>query len=319
MLDASRKADRLAKSVERLEARYAKAGTPNPGYFYVPTDPDNTWGRTLDPEWTDHAPSHERRPRREAIDAALALRAAVDSAMEAVSKVSAYMDSEAQPIEQRWTIRTIGHLRKLRGAIVLGFKAQARPTALPLIRAGVPDALRECARPVFQRMEEVKSAIVAGVQPRTPTVFVSPDLLDSLQRAAVVNPQAIARVSGGGESGVAKPRALFAGAVDNTTPTYPTTGDLAAVAGVSNDTFRRVRNAAGIEVKERGAAARRRRYVPSEVDGLIAAALAGNFIERAAMAEKWARWGSNQTADKPQISRREAARTQVSRTRPCRC
>jgi len=72
----------------------------------------------------------------------------------------------------------------------------------------------------------------------------------------------------------------------------PTMRDLATEAGISDDTFRRVRLAAGIKVNLKGAAARNRRYGRSEVDLLIAAALAGNFIERTAMSKKWAKWGS---------------------------
>jgi hypothetical protein len=93
------------------------------------------------------------------------------------------------------------------------------------------------------------------------------------------------------------------GAADDATPTDPTMHDLAIEAGISDDTFRRVREAAGIEVKLKGAAARNRRYNPSEVDRLIAAALAGNFIERTKMAERWARWGSKKAASKPHASK----------------
>lgn len=77
-----------------------------------------------------------------------------------------------------------------------------------------------------------------------------------------------------------------------TKSTAPTMRDLASEAGISDDTFRRIRDAAGITVQLKGAAARNRRYDPGEVDRLIAAALAGNFIERTAIAQKWARWGS---------------------------
>ena len=83
----------------------------------------------------------------------------------------------------------------------------------------------------------------------------------------------------------------------------PTGGDLAAAGGISDDTFRRVRDAAGIAVKLKGAAARRRRYSKSEVDQLIAAVRSGNFIERRAMAEKWAKWASNKAASKPHPSK----------------
>lgn len=82
-------------------------------------------------------------------------------------------------------------------------------------------------------------------------------------------------------------------------PNHPTMNDLATAAGISDDTFRRVRDKAGIVVREKGAAARFRRYVPTEVDSLIAAALAGDFAERRGMAEKWAKWGTNAMA-KPQ-------------------
>lgn len=73
----------------------------------------------------------------------------------------------------------------------------------------------------------------------------------------------------------------------------PTMRDLASEVGISDDTFRRVRVAAGIKVTLKGAKARNRRYSPAEVDWLILAARNGTYLERAAMAEKWARWGSN--------------------------
>jgi len=74
--------------------------------------------------------------------------------------------------------------------------------------------------------------------------------------------------------------------------TAPTAGDLATEAGISDDTFRRVRREAKIDLRLKGAAARNRRYTSKEIDKLRAAALAGNFIERRAMADKWAKWGS---------------------------
>jgi hypothetical protein len=83
----------------------------------------------------------------------------------------------------------------------------------------------------------------------------------------------------------------------------PTLSDLASEAGISDDTFRRVREAAGIEVTLKGAAARNRRYSRREVDQLIEAALAGNFFERRGMAEKWAKWSSKEAANKPHASK----------------
>lgn len=82
---------------------------------------------------------------------------------------------------------------------------------------------------------------------------------------------------------------------------------------ISDDTFRRIRDAAGIEVKLKGAAARNRRYTPSEVDGLIVTVLAGSYIERTAAAEAWARWGTQKAASKPQVSRTPASKPQVGR------
>jgi len=79
----------------------------------------------------------------------------------------------------------------------------------------------------------------------------------------------------------------------------PTAGDLASAAGISNDTFRRIRRSAGVEVNATGGAARNRRYAPIEVDRMIAAALAGNHLERLAIATKWTKWSSKKPADTP--------------------
>lgn len=79
----------------------------------------------------------------------------------------------------------------------------------------------------------------------------------------------------------------------------PTARDLAETAGISLDTFQRVRSLAEIKVKERGGAAGKRRYPPHEVDRLIEAASSGNFIERRGMVEKWAKWATK-GATKPQ-------------------
>jgi hypothetical protein len=83
---------------------------------------------------------------------------------------------------------------------------------------------------------------------------------------------------------------------------YPTIHDLASLAGISNTTFVRIRNAAKIELKLRGAAARNRRYTPIEVDQLIYAVLAGSFLERTQIARKWALW-SSKAPDMPHFSK----------------
>lgn len=79
----------------------------------------------------------------------------------------------------------------------------------------------------------------------------------------------------------------------------PTGEDLAVEAEISDDTFRRVRTAAGIVVKLKGSAARARRYTKREVDAMISAALGGTFKDRRKIAEKWKRWSSIQAASKP--------------------
>ena len=113
-------------------------------------------------------------------------------------------------------------------------------------------------------------AIALSLATPTPTVSVSPELVARLEAlAAAVVPHAI-----------------------DAPTTAPTAGDLATEVGISDDTFRRVRGAAKIDSRLKGAAARNRRYTSKEIDKLRAAALAGNFIERRAMADKWAKWGS---------------------------
>ncbi len=221
LFDTSLYAGELAKSVEQLEALYARlypeAYIPITEHFYVPTvlnttnlDNPRGHGCTLHPRWTDHAPASEHRPRRSAIDATLALRAAIDSAIEAVAGVAACMDSDAQSVDQRWTTRTINHLRKLRGAILLGHGDDVFPSALPMIRAGVPDALRDDERHVMARMEEVKSALAAGVGRQTPqSTSTTTDILPSTTTVEAARP-ALAAPSGAGN---AKTPALTATAV----------------------------------------------------------------------------------------------------------
>jgi hypothetical protein len=163
LFHACQRARRLQEAVERLEAAYEhEEGPLNPGYFYVPST--ELTGRDLEPDWTDHAPPEERRIRKAAIDATLALRRAVDEAIEAVTFVASCMDGLHESVDRRWTTRTIGELRRLRGAVNRGHAPDVVPSALPMIRAGVPETLREASMLVAARMEEVKSAILAGVR-----------------------------------------------------------------------------------------------------------------------------------------------------------
>ncbi len=162
LFGACRRAHRLADATDALEAEYAhETGSIHADDFYAPSTMPN--GRALDPDWSDNAPAHESRVRRNAIDAALSLREAVDAAIEMVAGVAIHIDSPLESVDRRWSTRTIGQLRVLRGAILRGHQPNIMESALPMIRAGVPAALREAAKPVAERMEEVKSAILAGL------------------------------------------------------------------------------------------------------------------------------------------------------------
>lgn len=88
---------------------------------------------------------------------------------------------------------------------------------------------------------------------------------------------------------------------------WPTLGEMASEAGISDDTFRRIRDAAGLELALRGGNAQHYRYSPSEVSKLVAAVRAGSNMERVKIIEKWKRWTRNEAATKPQ-GRNEAAR-----------
>lgn len=166
LFDAGRKAYTLAESVERLEAVYAKETQRiESGWFYVGST-EHTGRALLDPIDDDQFPPNERPPRRTAIENTLALRAAVDEAVEATKAAAPHMDSPYESVDRRWTHRTISQLRLLRGAILKGHSRDIYPSALPMIRAGVPEALRTHADEIAKRMEEVKSAILAGVQPQ---------------------------------------------------------------------------------------------------------------------------------------------------------
>lgn len=83
----------------------------------------------------------------------------------------------------------------------------------------------------------------------------------------------------------------------------PTAADLCADPLISTDTFGRIREDAGIDLGLHGPKARKHRYAPEEVDRLIQAVLAGNYLKRRALAEKWAQWSSKQAANKPHGSK----------------
>jgi hypothetical protein len=184
LFKACRKAHDLAEATETLESVYSKhKGQINPGYFYVPSSLDT--GREVDDLAGEEKrlPHRERAPRAEAIEAVLSLRAAIDHAIQLVAGVSNWMDSQYEAADRRWTTRSVEELRQLRGAILQGHTHDAFLSALPMIRAGVPKALRKAARAVAKRMEEVKSAILLGVHPQSPNSAMSPELLARLEAA----------------------------------------------------------------------------------------------------------------------------------------
>ena len=74
---------------------------------------------------------------------------------------------------------------------------------------------------------------------------------------------------------------------------WPTGGELADAAEISDDTFRRIRTAAGLDDGTKGAESRRRRYSPDEVTKLRDAVIAGNTIKRVNTAKVWEKWTRN--------------------------
>lgn len=196
LFKACREAHDLAEATETLESVYSTHKGPiNPGYFRVASTMFT--GREVDDlEGNEkRIPHRERAARAEAIEAVLSLRAAIDHAIDLVGGVSKWMDSPHESIDRRWTTRTVEELRELRGAILRGHTVDAFPSALPMIRAKVPTALRKSARAVSKRMEEVKSAILLGVQAQSSHSAMSTELLARLEAAT----SKLAAVAGGGD------------------------------------------------------------------------------------------------------------------------
>lgn len=162
LFDVGHKAYALAECVEQVEAVYAKETERlDSGWFYVPST-EHTGLELLDPLRLDRFSALERKPRQNAITATLELRRAIDNAIVAVAAASPHMDSQHESVDRRWTTRTIGQLRLLRGAILKGHSPDIFPSALPMIRVGVPATLREKADTIRTCMEEVKTALLAA-------------------------------------------------------------------------------------------------------------------------------------------------------------
>jgi hypothetical protein len=194
LFDVCRRAQTLAVRVERVEDAYSHhRGSFNPLHFYVPSSMNT--GRELDdPLEEEHVPVNAQRPRREAIKATLELRAAIDDAIEAVAVIRPLVDGVGESMHRRWTVRTIGQLRLLRGAILKGHTSDFFPSALPMIRSDVPKELRSRATPIYRRMEEIKSALADGIgrksesEPSVPALLGVPEASGSAQFSSEPTP-----------------------------------------------------------------------------------------------------------------------------------
>lgn len=80
------------------------------------------------------------------------------------------------------------------------------------------------------------------------------------------------------------------------TDVLPAGRDLVNATGISPDTFRRIRKAAGIRSDLTGHAAANRPYSPEEVDRLIAAVQSGGFLKKQKIVSAWKPWGTDSVA-----------------------
>lgn len=169
------------------------------------------WGGFLEPRWTVLMREWSGYYRDWCAAIATAKQAAESPA------VAAIMDAGEVRPSHRWTMQTILDLDKLAGT--LHPIRMGGVDGLGFIRCGLPPLpqdFRTHAEAVHNRIGELRSIPVSAVPP-TPTVSVSPELLDRLQRAAAaVDPGAIdrvaertaekvARVLGGGNGAVGGP------------------------------------------------------------------------------------------------------------------
>lgn len=152
----------LIGAVEALELWMGEPEAIDPAAYDAPTLLA-TEGRTLDPAWADNAPDEDRWHRRQAIDATIALRVAIRDAIDAVPSIAALMD-EGQSFDRPWRDRTFDALRGVLGAITHGHRFAG--SALPMIRTGVPAALKDAMGHVEGRMEDVQAAIRVGIANR---------------------------------------------------------------------------------------------------------------------------------------------------------
>ncbi len=154
--------ERAAEAVERLEEVCPETdGKLDPSGFYVGTQ--GVEGLALaDARWQDHVPKSRLPFVRVAVKRTLALRASVNAACQAIADAAPAMDSASQSVDQRWSTRTITSLRVLQTALVHGRARDISPSALPMVHAGVPAALRAATAPISECIEAVKSAVLVS-------------------------------------------------------------------------------------------------------------------------------------------------------------
>jgi hypothetical protein len=281
---ACREGYELAHEVEQLEKACSKRPNGvNRDHFYVPST--MVTGRELhdlidDTEW----PPHERLARRAAIEAVLSLRAAIDEAILAVSSDGHVMDSPTDGPDRRWTVQTIGHLRKMRGAILRGHDAtDAVPSALPMIRAGVPSALREHADAVAVRMEQLKSVLMAGPSSKAAQSSVSEEVVSHLVEMKKVLARLGEHHPDQDSKDLSKPVAK---------PSGWTKGELVEQAKLdearfSPSAFDRIRKAAGVKPSPRGGKGQQRRFSLSELRKMILAVNKSTCRDKAKIIAAW--------------------------------
>lgn len=152
--------NKLAGEVESMEQAYSiERANCDPADFLVPTT-DQT-GRTLAEPFDESGLCHTRRIFRErCVKHVLELRKAIDSAFNAVRQAADLVNDPNAAPEQRWSAQIVRELQTLRGAILLGHDPTCQPSALPMIRAGVPEALRQAVAPLEPRFDRVKSLML---------------------------------------------------------------------------------------------------------------------------------------------------------------
>jgi len=264
---ACREGYELAHEVEQLEKACSKRPKQvKRDHFYVPST--MVTGRELHDSIDDTGwPPRERRARRAAIEAVLSLRAAIDEAALAVSSDGHVMDSPSDGPDRWWTVQTIGHLRKLRGAILKGHGFDVYPSALPMIRTGVPQALREQADAVAARMEQLKSVLMAGPSSKAAQPSVSEEVVAHLAEMKKVLARLEEHLPDQDSRDLEKPVSK---------PSGWTKGELVEQAKsdearFSPSAFDRIRKAAGVKPSPRGGKGQQRRFSRSELRKMMMA------------------------------------------------